>query len=151
MQRISNYGSFLQAYGLKEILKELGAEVEFVDYHPGKCLISPDSNRIARKLKKGIEIFSGSGSAVHKIQFIKYKRDFGKKYFPFLGIDGNYNYSPKLDLLVIGSDEVFNCVQQSINVGYAPKLFGKKSCQKSYKLCGFFRKYNNRKIRAICN
>ena len=34
MHRIYNYGSFLQAYGLKEILKELGWEVEFAEYHP---------------------------------------------------------------------------------------------------------------------
>ena len=42
MQRIYNYGSFLQAYGLKEILKELGCDVEFVAYHPGECLIKAD-------------------------------------------------------------------------------------------------------------
>ena len=29
MQRIFNYGSFLQAYGLKCMLEELGAEVQF--------------------------------------------------------------------------------------------------------------------------
>lgn len=39
MQRIYNYGSFLQAYGLKKMLEELGCAVEFVDYHPGKCLV----------------------------------------------------------------------------------------------------------------
>lgn len=39
MQRIINYGSFLQAYGLKSILEELGADVEFIDYHPGECLL----------------------------------------------------------------------------------------------------------------
>ena len=32
MQRIKNYGSYLQAYGLKKVLENLGAEVEFVDY-----------------------------------------------------------------------------------------------------------------------
>ena len=32
MQRIVNYGSFLQAYGLKKICENLGAQVEFVDY-----------------------------------------------------------------------------------------------------------------------
>lgn len=34
MQRIYNYGSFLQAYALKKMMEECGAEVEFVDYHP---------------------------------------------------------------------------------------------------------------------
>ena len=39
MQRIYNYGSFLQAYALKKMLEECGVEVEFVDYHPGKCIL----------------------------------------------------------------------------------------------------------------
>ena len=45
MQRIANYGSFLQTYGLKCILQELGCAVEFVDYHPGKVLISAKSRK----------------------------------------------------------------------------------------------------------
>ena len=36
---IVNYGSFLQAYGLKHMLEDLGCEVQFVDYHPGETLI----------------------------------------------------------------------------------------------------------------
>ena len=32
MQRVPNYGSFLQAYGLKRLVERLGHEVEFVDY-----------------------------------------------------------------------------------------------------------------------
>ena len=31
MQRVYNYGSFLQGYGLKSLIEELGCEVEFVD------------------------------------------------------------------------------------------------------------------------
>ena len=34
------------------------------------------------------------------------------------------NYTPELDILVIGSDEVFNCVQNNTNVGFSPDLFG---------------------------
>lgn len=33
MQRIANYGSFLQAYALKQLIEEVGCNVEFVDYH----------------------------------------------------------------------------------------------------------------------
>lgn len=44
MQRIFNYGSFLQAMGLKSIIEELGGEVQFVDYHPGECLIPSKSS-----------------------------------------------------------------------------------------------------------
>ena len=35
------------------------------------------------------------------------------------------NYNPTLDCLVIGSDEVFNCIQKNSNVGYSLELFGK--------------------------
>ena len=38
MQRIINYGSFLQAYGLKKVIEGLGYEVEFVDYQVEKTL-----------------------------------------------------------------------------------------------------------------
>lgn len=40
MQRIYNYGSFLQAYGLKKMIESLGGKVTFIDYHPGKPIIT---------------------------------------------------------------------------------------------------------------
>lgn len=56
MQRIANYGSFLQAYALKQLIQELGYEVEFVDYHVGMPLIKCDNtNAIVRKLKKELK------------------------------------------------------------------------------------------------
>ena len=46
MQRIINYGSFLQAYALKTLLEEQGHEVQFVDYRVGMPLIEPnDANK----------------------------------------------------------------------------------------------------------
>ena len=54
MQRIANYGSFLQAYGLKHMLEDLGCEVQFVDYHPGETLIpSNEGTGIKRKCISG--------------------------------------------------------------------------------------------------
>ena len=39
MQRIINYGSFLQAYGLKKMIESISkSEVEFVDYRFGTTL-----------------------------------------------------------------------------------------------------------------
>ena len=38
MQRIKNYGSFLQAYGLKKNVENLGYDVEFVDYEYEKTI-----------------------------------------------------------------------------------------------------------------
>ena len=125
MQRIFNYGSFLQAYGLKSILEELGCGVEFVDYHPGKCLMPADEGAgFKRKIFKAIDVFKYDAPLTEKLKFIKYKKNYAKNYYPYLGIDEKMNYKPSLDLLVIGSDEVFNCVQNNTNVGFSPELFG---------------------------
>ena len=125
MQRIANYGSFLQAYGLKSILEELGCEVEFVDYHPGKTLIPADGGvGLKRKTLKVLEVFKCGAPLVETFRFIKYKKNYASRYYTYLGIDKKMNYTPELDLLVIGSDEVFNCVQNNTNVGFSPELFG---------------------------
>lgn len=125
MQRIANYGSFLQAYGLKHILEDLGCEVQFVDYHPGETLIPADGGTgIKRKISKVLEAFKYDAPLKEKLKFINYKKNYAKNYYPYLGISSEMNYSPKLDVLVIGSDEVFNCVQNNTNVGFSPELFG---------------------------
>lgn len=125
MQRIYNYGSFLQAYALKKMMEECGAEVEFVDYHPGECILpSKETTGMKRKIQKGLEILRMKGRLRDKIQFVKYKKNYARKNYPVLGLKETYNYAPKLDLLVIGSDEVFNCIQDNSNVGFAPELFG---------------------------
>ncbi|MCM1326101.1 MAG: polysaccharide pyruvyl transferase family protein [Bacteroidales bacterium] len=126
MQRILNYGSFLQAYALKRILEQSGWEVEFVDYHPGECLVKSSEKRgMKRQIQKVMQILCYKASLKDKILFIQYKKSYAGQYFPLLGVEKNSrNYSPKLDLLVIGSDEVFNCVQNNANVGYSRELFG---------------------------
>ncbi|WP_059217043.1 polysaccharide pyruvyl transferase family protein [Lactobacillus delbrueckii] len=128
MQRIKNYGSFLQAYGLKSILESLGADVQFVDYHPGKTLIPADGGTgLKRKVTKALEAFQGSAPLSEKLRFINYKKNYAANYYPYLGITEKLNYSPEVDLLVIGSDEVFNCVQNNTNVGFSSELFGQNS------------------------
>lgn len=128
MQRIKNYGSFLQAFALKSMLEELGADVEFVDYHPGETLIPPNGGTgIRRKITKGIEALRGTAPLFEKVRFVNYKKNYAANYYPYLGITDEMNYSPKLDVLVLGSDEVFNCVQNNTNVGFTPELFGQNS------------------------
>lgn len=125
MQRIANYGSFLQAYGLKCMLEELGCKVEFVDYHVGKTLVrSNDGTGLRRKITKVFKVITYNASLKNKITFIKYKKNFAAKYHSYLGISNKMNYQPELDILIIGSDEVFNCVQDNTNVGLSPELFG---------------------------
>ncbi len=125
MQRIANYGSFLQAYGLKSILEELNCKVQFVDYHPGECLVeSCEGKGIKRKFYKVMKVFCYHAPLREKIKFIQYKKNYSENYYPYLGITNEMNYTPEVDVLVIGSDEVFNCVQDNTNVGFSPELFG---------------------------
>lgn len=130
MQRIYNYGSFMQAYGLKKIIEDLeeGNSVSFIDYRPGKPLVFSESEsksslqRIYLKLKEHSNV---NTNLINKIRFFNHKRTYAKRFFPLLGITQERNEkTDNLDYLVIGSDEVFNCVQSNVNVGYSRDLFG---------------------------
>lgn len=126
MQRIRNYGSFLQAYGLRRILESLGCEVRFVDYRPGRCLVEPERpSRLPRPVAKLAEVLEGPGPLSAKLAYANYKRRYDARTWPLLGLPDESDYSTdSLDMLVIGSDEVFNCVQSNPNVGFSPDLFG---------------------------
>ena len=52
-------------------------------------------------------------------------KDFRELYFPMLGMSEVRNPRAKEDVIVIGSDEVFNCLQTNPDVGYSRQLFGK--------------------------
>ncbi len=123
MQRIKNYGSFLQAYALKKMIEGLGYDVQFVDYHVDEPLIKEEKAK--NILFKGLDALREDAPLIQKIQYIIHKKNFGKKYYSMLGLTDSPNYNPKLDTLVIGSDEVFNCIQSNKNVGYSMELFGK--------------------------
>lgn len=53
MQRMHNYGSFLQAYGLRLILESLGCKVQFVDYESGRCLVDSGASKMGLARKAG--------------------------------------------------------------------------------------------------
>ena len=125
MQRIKNYGSFLQAYALKTIIEELGHEVQFVDYHVEKPVIEMAKNTKFSSFSKIAQTMEGDATLVQKVQYMIHKKNFGKKYYKLLGLTKEFNYNPKLDTLIIGSDEVFNCIQSNTNVGFSMELFGK--------------------------
>ena len=125
MQRITNYGSFLQAYALKNLIESLGHKVCFVDYKIGEPVEKDDSLiknvyvgntklilRLAAKKLLGKEIY-----------FVeRYKKMLFK-----LGVTEKMHYNTPVDTLVIGSDEVFNCLQANPDVGFSPELFGKNA------------------------
>lgn len=126
MQRVINYGSFLQAYALKQLLLQNGAkEVYFIDIEKGRPLLEYRSKplslsqRIIRQVKL---IFQGT--------FLSNLRD--KKFMLLLCksiedcyplLEDNRNLPSQFDLVVIGSDEVFNCCQAS-SWGYTLQLYG---------------------------
>lgn len=131
MQRIYNYGSSLQAYALRRLLENAdpGAQVTFVDFEPGQTLIPSATpaearGRSARALAKLREYNDVDASLRDKVRFFNHKRSYAAKYFPLIGVSPDRNRILDLDLQVIGSDEVFNCVQANVNVGYARDLFG---------------------------
>lgn len=151
MQRIKNYGSFLQAYGLKKMIESLGHTVEFVDYHIEDSIVQDtvEESGIKRKLNKGLDVLKDDAKLSHKVQYIVHKKNFDKKYFKVLGMTEEPNYTPKLDTLVIGSDEVFNCIQKNANVGYSLELFGKDN--NAEKLISYAASFGNTTIEKLEN
>lgn len=139
MQRVKNWGSFLQAFALKKSVEELGHECSFLDIKPGVGL-------------KQYEIWGGGGNSTINIFFKKlfliiyyclkgqlfirfrsrsYQQKFNTKYnkefLPMLGVDEfNYENNKSFDLVIIGSDEVFNCMQPASPWGKTLHLFGEE-------------------------
>lgn len=137
MQKIINYGSLLQAYGLKKIIESMGDySVEFVDYK-AEAPIAEDNRKaepvLINKTKRILKLVFSPKYRKRRKYDIKQNSLFGVYYNKFksewlkniLGITDDMNYTPELDVLVIGSDEVFNCTQSGNDVGYSLQLFGK--------------------------
>lgn len=135
MQRIINNGSLLQAYGLKKSIESLGNAVQFVDFK-----VSDEENEIFTWKEKiqnfnsvlytllvsfrNLLKFGPKGIAI-AISNHKVRNNFLNNYMSVLNLSKEPNYSPKVDVLVFGSDEVFNTVQYvELGKGYAWQLYG---------------------------
>ncbi len=121
MQRVINYGSFLQAYGLKKTISSLGYKVEFIDYKFEREVIEKEnsSNRLINKIRNNINPIIYFKK---KKQLIKFSAIINKSLYK-IGVKKEKNYSKNIETLVIGSDEVFNCLQP-YPVGFSRNLFG---------------------------
>ena len=125
MQRIVNYGSFLQAFALKNIIEDLGHKTVFVDYRVEPPLIHDPTlikngnkgnlNFWMKCVAKKCMCVQFDSTYIHKMSLLK------------LGITETMHYQTDVDVLVIGSDEVFNCLQANPDVGYSLELFGKNN------------------------
>ena len=118
MQRVINYGSFLQAYALKSILEGLGHEVRFVDIKKG-IKLNNSYTLSNRKNWKFDDIFMRIQHVLFSKKRIKL---FNNTFFPMIQINSPVN-EEDCEFLVIGSDEVFNCSQNSW-WGISLQLFG---------------------------
>lgn len=76
----------LQAYALKQLIEEVGCNVEFVDYHVGAPVITENAdskNKVVRKIEKGLETFRYRAPLAHKLSFIRYKQSFAQSICRF--------------------------------------------------------------------
>ena len=122
MQEVKNYGSFLQAFSLKKNIEALGHTCDFINIMPGRQL---DGYKITRfhKFKLLFRRLKGLDFVKRfKIIYTFHSR-FSKEFLPYLGVRTGVNIR-HYDVVVIGSDEVFNCAQQTW-FGFSPQLFGK--------------------------
>lgn len=118
MQRIINFGSFLQAYALSDIVRSLGNEVEFVDFKVEPCAVEPEIplsvDSVPESRKKAVKYI------------LKAHENFNKNILPDINVTTR-NENAKVDTLLIGSDEIFNCLQKNPVVGYSLEMFGKNA------------------------
>lgn len=135
MQRVANYGSFLQAYGLKREIERMGHTVSFVDYKIEKALVEEekpsDGQKLLKKMCRAWKMLTPEYRRYREQQirlnqsFAEFVEAYRREYLPQIGVSDRNNYCPELDVLVIGSDEVFNCTQKGKEVGFSRQLFGK--------------------------
>lgn len=117
MQRIKNYGSYLQAFALSNMIRKLGHEVEFVDFKIEPCIIPAATKKSVEDIAKEYRDY------FYMVE--NFENQYETKFLKELEIHKR-NERPELDTLVIGSDEVFNCLQDNSDVGYSLELFGKE-------------------------
>lgn len=130
MQQIDNMGSLLQSYALKTTIEKLGNEVEFIDIQKRdddyKLLGNYKQEYHEEREKDGL-LGKISKIDCYTINRLRIKRksveqgivfdEFRKEH---LNIDKK---SRQYDLCVIGSDEVFNCLNSG-TWGFTSQLFG---------------------------
>ena len=115
MQRVVNCGSFLQAYALRQTVEDIAhAPVEFIDFqNPLDGGVPAEESFAAGALKRGKHLMLPQyrQSERRKINKRKFYRRW-KADLPQLGLPARpAGPSGTYDLVVVGSDEVFNLCQ----------------------------------------
>lgn len=125
MQKIDNYGSVLQAYSLKKIVEGLGHSVGFIDIKKGndeilneQCISSCNYEQ-KKQISKMAQLFIRIKNRISNRKAHKMYENFRTENLEIEKID----ITDKYDVCIIGSDEVFNCLQIS-KWGFDSQLFG---------------------------
>jgi polysaccharide pyruvyl transferase WcaK-like protein len=119
MQKVRNYGSFLQAFALKRTVESFGNEVEFIDIIPG---IRFHEYKIT--LKMCFDWVMKHYFSIYAINRWRYAVNCKKSFRLFLNeLQVEKHTFNAYDCVIIGSDEVFNIAQNSA-WGYTSQLFG---------------------------
>jgi len=121
MQEVKNYGSFLQAYSLKHHIEALGHSCDFINIVPGEQLGDYKISKF-HKVKLLVQRLWGIDFAKRFNTIRKFQGRFSKEFLPELGVVPGAN-TDHYDVVVIGSDEVFNCAQTTW-FGFSRQLFG---------------------------
>ena len=122
MQKIHNYGSFLQALSLKLQMEERGHDVYFVDIQHGRQVVEApvvEQGGLLRKLDR-----HALKRIQHYLQFRKMAKLHITDQDTYLQIGKKLSNDEKFDLVIIGSDEVFHATAVS-PWGFTEQLFGK--------------------------
>lgn len=122
MQEIKNYGSFLQAFSLRKNIESLGHTCEFINIIPGEQLEGYEISRF-HNIKLLLRRLWGWDFYKRFQTIYVFQNRFRKEFLPYLGVEKGIS-TEHYDVVVIGSDEVFNCTQKTW-FGFSPQLFGK--------------------------
>lgn len=127
MQRVCNYGSFLQAYALKSLMEDMGHTVSFVDIQEVKRNENQPKESIFLKAwskRKYIDkyIFKRYQFSKKNKRLIEMFLEMQKKYFDLIPGEDKI-ISQGCMAVLIGSDEIFNCEPNS-KWGVTPQRFG---------------------------
>lgn len=121
MQKVMNYGSFLQAFALRKFIEQIDNYVEYIDIHRGT--VFPELKpTFLFLINKAVERYAHR-DALKRLRMTKgYRQRFAHEFFELLGTEKHT--LTHFDTVVIGSDEVFNFAQK-VPWGYTPQLYGK--------------------------
>lgn len=120
MHRIVNYGSVLQAYSLKSIIEKItGEKVDFLDIDESNCIDVKmpirDSLDYEKNEYRKVTLFQKIKEKLNRELNKKYQADVKKFMVDVLEVN-TANSSKTYDVVVVGSDEVFNSRGDKINL-----------------------------------